>query len=185
MIHVHHLRTPSPTTQYLSRFLLAIHPLIQTHWRSFLGDIRPRSRRSEPPDKLRCVFAPFGRGCHSAPVLSRAHPCAASRAAQPYDSPSALRHRANNRPKGHSGPLACNHLVIPASQRCFVALFFSSFSFSHRDLKVVLYNRHLALIVFYGNEAFLQVAQGVLGKTGNTLEQKGLESGTAFFLLKG
>jgi hypothetical protein len=47
--------------------------------------------------------------CHSAPVLSRALPSAASRAAQPYDSTSAPWHGANNRPKGHCGPSACKN----------------------------------------------------------------------------
>ena len=84
----------------------------------------PRSRPSERPVKLRCVSSPstplraqchthhnspFIRSryqtcqayrCHSPSVLSRALPSAASRAAQPHDSPSALRHGANNRQKG-------------------------------------------------------------------------------------
>ena len=76
-----------PTTPNLSGFALAIYPLIQTHRRSFLGNIRPRSRRSAPPDKLRCVFAPFGRGYHSAPVLSRALPSATSAWQCPMTAP--------------------------------------------------------------------------------------------------
>ena len=68
-------------------FALAIYPLIQTHRRSFLGNIRPRSRPSERPGKLRCVFAPFGRGYHSAPVLSRALPSATSAWQSPMTAP--------------------------------------------------------------------------------------------------
>ena len=108
------------TTPNLSRLRIGDLPLIQTHWRSFLGDIRPRSRRSEPPVKLRCVFAPFGLGCHSSSVLSRAPPGATPGVAKPHDSTSALWHRADNRPKGHSCPSACKKwCVYLAPGTCF------------------------------------------------------------------
>ena len=53
----------------------------------------------------------FGLGCHSPSVLSRALPSATFRVAKPYDTPSALRHVANTRPKGHSGPSACTEIM--------------------------------------------------------------------------
>ena len=53
----------------------------------------------------------FGLGCHSPSVLSRALPSATFRVAKPYDTPSALRHGVNTRPKGHCGPLTCKTIV--------------------------------------------------------------------------
>ena len=77
---------------------------------TFQGNIRPGSRPSERPGKLPCVLSPstplrarvpqsFG-AVKGAP--ERHIPCG-----KPYDSPSALRHGADNRPKGHCGPSAC------------------------------------------------------------------------------
>ena len=90
----------------------------------FLGDIRPRSRRSEPPGKLRCVLTPSASLRARVPQFFSAVKGAPERhvrVAKPYDSPSALRHGATNRPKGHCGPSACQENCSAGARRRWFA----------------------------------------------------------------
>ena len=97
----------------------------------FLGDIRPRSRQLAPPGKLRCVLTPSASLRARVPQFFGAVKGAPERhvrVAKPYDSTSALRHGANNRPKEHCGPSACkeNSCVETTHGASFIFDFFPS-----------------------------------------------------------
>ena len=68
-----------------------------------LGNIRHAAGRRSGLSSCGAYRRPplrSGLRCHSPSVLSRAHLCATFRVAKPHDSPSALRHGADNRQKG-------------------------------------------------------------------------------------
>ena len=116
--------------------------LLHPHNSEFVeGNIRPRSRPSEPPGKLRCVLTPSAllraqvpqcsREVKSLPPASRL-PTASFlptfRALSALNFPSVLRHEANTRPKGHCGPSACqeNSCVETTHGASFIFDFFPS-----------------------------------------------------------
>ena len=121
------LRLPSrgffifPTTPNLSKLRIGDLPIncITTGEASLVISARQRGGRNAPVSCRAYCRPPLhsGRRCHSSSALSRALPSAAFRAAQPYDSPSALRHGANNRPKGHCGPSACQENCSAGARR--------------------------------------------------------------------
>ena len=76
---------------------------------SSVTSARQRGGRDAPVSCRAYCRPPLRSGlwCHSPSALSRALPSATFRVAKPHDSTSALRHGANNRPKGHCGPSAC------------------------------------------------------------------------------
>ena len=147
----------TPTTPNLSNFLMpSISNSSSLH---FLGDLRlicfttgeafggfassskgtsarQRGGRNAPVS-CRAYGRPplrFRLRCHSPSVLSRALPSATPSVAKPHDSTSALWHGADNRPKGHSGPLTCSYhgenatASLAYMARCCFAVFCHAFS---------------------------------------------------------